>query len=230
MYGVSKLDEFYRAPLRWPAGERTDDIENTFLKVAVLSHDRLTPQTSFPFDAIESRFLIGLVFRFTLRDIIFSSQQRNNQGILHQPIRDFRRDPVYQEILQYSYQDYFDKFAVPYYQARGLDASAAEAIRRPAICTPMTPVSTPAPASVSSSIKMIFCWPARDWPGPRHVCPGRPDRLPAGRTPRKSVQPGCATDHFGRTGWPETPQIRMSLPNSIRLVGFHPMSPAHTTR
>ena len=126
LHGVSKLDEFYQAPLAWPDAERTDNIENTFLKVAALSKNKLTPQTSLPFNAIESKFLIGLNFRFILRDIIYSSQRRNNQGVLHQPIWDFRREPVYQEILQYSYQDYLTKFAVPYYQARGLAAPAAD--------------------------------------------------------------------------------------------------------
>jgi pimeloyl-ACP methyl ester carboxylesterase len=122
MYGVSKLDEFYRAPLKWPVAERTDDIENTFLKVAALSKDTLTPQTSLPFSAIESKFLIGLTFRFILRDVIYSSQRRDNQGVLHHPIWNWRREPVYHEILQYSYQDYFEKFAIPYYQARGVDS------------------------------------------------------------------------------------------------------------
>ena len=124
LHGVSKLDEFYQAPLDWPAAERTDDIENTFLKVAALSKNKLTPQTSLPFNAIESKFLIGLTFRFMLRDIVFSSQRRNNQGILRHPIRNFRREPVYDEILQYSYQDYFAKFAIPYYQARGMSSPA----------------------------------------------------------------------------------------------------------
>jgi len=123
--GVLKLDEFYRAPLNWPAAERTRDIENTFLKVAALSQNTLTPQTSLPFSAIESKFLIGLIFRLSLRDIIFSSQQRNNQGVLHHPIRNWKRDSLYQEILQYSYQDYIDQFAIPYYQARGLASAAA---------------------------------------------------------------------------------------------------------
>src|SRR5208282_5347186 len=123
--GISKLDEFYHAPLKWPVAERTDDIENTFLKVAALSQGTLTPQTSLPFNAIESKFLIGLTFRLSLRDIIFSSQQRNNQGVLQHPILAWRRNPVYQEILQYSYQDYFDKFVIPYYQAHGLAAPAA---------------------------------------------------------------------------------------------------------
>ncbi|HEV2436394.1 MAG TPA: VacJ family lipoprotein [Verrucomicrobiae bacterium] len=127
-FGISKLDEFYRAPLKWPAAERTDDIENTFLKVAALSKLTLTPQTSLPFSAIESKFLIGLTFRFILRDVIYSSQQRDNQGVLHHPIRDWRREPVYQEILQYSYEDYFKKFVIPYYQARGLASPVAETL------------------------------------------------------------------------------------------------------
>ena len=130
LHGMSKLDEFYRAPLDWPVAERADDLENTFLKVADLSKSTLTPQTTLPFDAIESKFLIGLNFRLVLRDIIYSSQRRNNQGILLHPIHNFRRDPVYQEILQYSYQDYFDKFAVPYYEAHGIGPSPAAAMEK----------------------------------------------------------------------------------------------------
>jgi hypothetical protein len=130
VHGISKLDEFYRAPLDWPASERTADIENTFLKVAALSKSTLTPQTSLPFDATESKFLIGLSFRLVLRDIIFSSQQRANQGVLRHPIWNFRREPVYQEILQYSYQDYFEKFVIPYYRARGIASPPAEALQK----------------------------------------------------------------------------------------------------
>jgi hypothetical protein len=126
-YGISKLDEFYRAPLDWPVAERADDLENTFLKVAALSKLTLTPRSTLPFSAIESKFLIGMTFRFILRDMIYSSQRRNNQGVLQHRIRNFRRDPVYQEILQYSYQDYFEKFAIPYYSARGL-ASPTQAV------------------------------------------------------------------------------------------------------
>ena len=122
LHGVSRLDEFYRAPLEWAETNRTDNIENTFLKVAALSKSTLTPHTSLPFNAIESKFLIGLTFRLMLRDIIFSSQRRNNQGVLQHPIRNLRREPLYQEILQNSYQDYFEKFAVPYYQSRGVAA------------------------------------------------------------------------------------------------------------
>jgi ABC-type transporter lipoprotein component MlaA/pimeloyl-ACP methyl ester carboxylesterase len=128
--GISKLDEFYRAPLAWPAAERSNDVQNTFLKVAALSRSTLTPQTTLPFSAIESKFLIGLTFRLALRDIIYSSQQRNNQGVLHHRIDNFRRDPVYQEILQYSYQDYYDKFAAPYYSTRNIGSPTALAMEK----------------------------------------------------------------------------------------------------
>jgi len=124
--GVSKLDEFYRAPLDWPAAERSNDVDNTFLKVAALSRSTLTPQTTLPFSAIESKFLIGLTFRLVLRDIIYSSQQRNNQGILQHHLHNFRRAAAYQEILHYSYEDYFEKFAAPYYAKRGGDAPTAQ--------------------------------------------------------------------------------------------------------
>jgi ABC-type transporter lipoprotein component MlaA/pimeloyl-ACP methyl ester carboxylesterase len=129
-FGISKLDEFYRAPLDWPVTNRTDNIENTFLKVAVLSKLTLTPRSSLPFNAIESKFLIGMTFRFMLRDIIYSSQRRNNQGVLHHPIWNWRREPVYQEILNYSYQDYFEKFAIPYYEAHGLGSDAPETLQK----------------------------------------------------------------------------------------------------
>jgi ABC-type transporter lipoprotein component MlaA len=129
-HGIARLDEFYQAPLGWPAAERTDNIENTFLKMAALSKSKITPQTSLPFNAIESKFLVGLTFRFILRDMIFSSQKRNNRGVLQHPIRDLRRNPVYQEILQYSYQDYYEKFVIPYYQARGLASPAAQTLEK----------------------------------------------------------------------------------------------------
>jgi ABC-type transporter lipoprotein component MlaA len=121
LYSISKLDEFYQAPLAWPAEERADRIRNAFLKVAALNQSSLTPRTSLPFDAVESKFLIGLTYRFILRDIIFSSQQRNNQGILETRMVPLRRASVYREMMGYTYQDYIDRFATPYYQTRGVD-------------------------------------------------------------------------------------------------------------
>lgn len=128
MYGVSKLDDFYNAPLAWPAAERTDKIENTFLKVAAMTQNSLTPQAGLPFDATESKFLVGMVFRLNLRDVIYTSQSRHNQHVLTQPINKWKRAPLYNEILQYSFQDYFQKFVIPYYQTRGIDLASPAAL------------------------------------------------------------------------------------------------------
>lgn len=130
LYGVAKLDEFYQAPLAWPAAERAGALENTLLKAASLSQGTFRPPPSLPFDAIEARFLIGMTFRFMLRDIIYSSQRRHNQGILRQPLRPLRREPVYREILQFSYHDYFERFVLPYYRSGGRPAVSAEALAK----------------------------------------------------------------------------------------------------
>ena len=130
LYGMSKLDEYFDAPLTWPAGERADNTENTFLKVAVLTKNSLAPQTSLPFSAIESKFLIGMTFRLILRDAIFSSQQRNNRGILKHSINRWHRAAMYREILQYSYSDYLQKFLIPYYGSRGIDLSAPDSLEK----------------------------------------------------------------------------------------------------
>jgi ABC-type transporter lipoprotein component MlaA/pimeloyl-ACP methyl ester carboxylesterase len=130
LYGISKLDEYFQAPLAWPAGERADNMENTFLKVAALSGNSLTPQTSLPFSGIESKFLIGVAFRLILRDAIFSSQQRKNHEVLQHPIRKLRRAALYNEILQYSYQDYLQKFVIPYYWSRGIEFNAPDTLEK----------------------------------------------------------------------------------------------------
>lgn len=120
LHGVKELDDFYDAPLAWPPDVRTVNMENTFLKVADLSKNKLTPRTTLPFDAIESQFLIGATFRFILRDIIYSTQRRHDLGVLHQPVRYFRRDSLYREIMRYSFADYFQDFVVPYYRGFGM--------------------------------------------------------------------------------------------------------------
>lgn len=130
VHGITELDNFYRAPLQWPADERMDKIENTFLKVAALSKVKVLPRAPLPFNAIESKFLIGLTFRFTLRDIIYDSQRRHDQGILREPLWKYRRGPVYSEIMQYSYQDYVAQFAVPYYAKAGLAAPVEATLDR----------------------------------------------------------------------------------------------------
>jgi ABC-type transporter lipoprotein component MlaA/pimeloyl-ACP methyl ester carboxylesterase len=129
-YAVSNLDNYYQAPIAWPAAEREADIENLFLKVAVVATQPELQKAPLPFNTIESKFLIGLAFRLTLRDIIFSTQYRYNQGILQQPLDKSRRRAVYDEILKYSFRNYIDLFATPYDLTLGIDLKDPDTLKR----------------------------------------------------------------------------------------------------
>ena len=75
-------------------------------------------------------FLVGLAFCVFLRDIIFQSQTKTNQGILREDLNPWRREPVYREIMQYSFAEYLAKFVTPYYQERGIDLAERETLAK----------------------------------------------------------------------------------------------------
>ncbi len=130
LYGAKQLDAFYNAPLAWPAADRTERINNTFLKVAALSQTSLRPSLQLPFDGVESKFLIGLTFRFTLRDIIYDTQRRHNQGILRRRFDPWRRRFLYDEIMRYSYLDYLNDFVIPSYREHGIELANTDALAK----------------------------------------------------------------------------------------------------
>lgn len=129
-YCVTNVDEFYQAALAWPAEERTANIENTLLKVVAVGEEPPETRANLLFNAIESRFLVGLAFRLALRDVIFSSQLRHNKGVLRQPLKKSKRREAYNEIMQYSLQDYIQDFAIPYDKARGIDIEDPETLKK----------------------------------------------------------------------------------------------------
>ena len=128
-YAVTNLDSYYKAPMAWPADEREADIENLLIKVAAVATQPELQKSPLPFNAVESQFLIGLGFRLSLRDIIFSTQLRHNQGILQQPLKKSRRWAAYDEILNYSFRNYIDLFATPYDRTLGIDLKDPETLK-----------------------------------------------------------------------------------------------------
>src|SRR5882724_7611695 len=128
-YSVTNLDQFYRGPLAWPSEERTANIENTLLKVVAVSEQSPQPGAVLPFNAVESKFLISMALRLTLRDVIFSSQLRHNQGVLKHPLEKSRRRAAYDEIMQYSFRDYIDNLATPYDATKGIDLADPVIVR-----------------------------------------------------------------------------------------------------
>lgn len=119
-HGFKELDKLVNAPLKWPEAERQQRVNNTMHKVSYALSNKNKSEQPVMFDGDESKYLIGLTFRVGLRDIIYDSQSRNHMGVLQTPISNWRREPVYNEILKYSLGDYFEKFAVPYYKQKGI--------------------------------------------------------------------------------------------------------------
>ncbi len=119
-YGISRLDDFHDAPLAWPSGQRQQRVNNAVHKVGGLAALPPSGLSAPPFDAVESRYLIGLTFRYTLRDVIFSSQSRHSPGVLTQPGSKWNRKGAYGEIMRFSYRDYVNRLALPHFQAQGV--------------------------------------------------------------------------------------------------------------
>ncbi len=122
-HGATCVDEYLKAPLVWPSGERQTLVNNSVHKAASLSSLPAAAGSSpmaLPFDGTESKYLVGLTFRVILRDVIFSSQTRHDMGLLQTPLSNWNRDACYQEILGLSFRDYFLRFVLPYYKTKGI--------------------------------------------------------------------------------------------------------------
>ena len=119
-YANKKLDSYLQAPLEWPSEERQARANNALHKAALYPFLPPNRRTKPLFDSIESRYLVGLSFRLALRSSIYSSQYRHNMGIIKTPLNNWRRDEAYSEILNYSFDDYINIFALPYYNSRGI--------------------------------------------------------------------------------------------------------------
>lgn len=126
LHGVDRLDTFIEAPVAWPESERQERVDNTVHKIRGLVSNGNGPQSPPPFDAIESKYLVGLYLRLVLRDTIYSSARRHDFGILSRPLGRWNRDRTYHEIMAISYHDYFQQMAIPYFEKRGIPATELE--------------------------------------------------------------------------------------------------------
>lgn len=118
-HGVRTIDAMFHAPQSWPEADRHDRINLTVQKAAALALMPAKAGSIPPFDGTESKYLIGLTFRYVLRDAIFTSQSRQNLGVLKSSLSRWRREPAYEEILGFSFADYIDRFLMPAYRAKG---------------------------------------------------------------------------------------------------------------
>lgn len=147
--GLRQLDRFYNAPLAFPPERREAEVERILYKAVAVGRELLAergrysraklarsggeqvwlPDLEVPLSDLEARFLIGLAFRRTLRELIWTSQQREDLGILRTPRERFARSPAYEEIADYSYEEYLYAFVLPYLRDRlGIVGSVDELV------------------------------------------------------------------------------------------------------
>jgi hypothetical protein len=137
LYGMRRLDAFYDAPLAFPAGEREERTLAILRKAlhfgkealrqregglysriesAERGRGSLEPSAALPFTTLEAEYLIGLAFRRTLQETIYTSQEREDLGVLRTPRHALRRWAAYQEIADYGFRRYLYAFVLPYYR------------------------------------------------------------------------------------------------------------------
>jgi phospholipid-binding lipoprotein MlaA len=149
--GLERLDAFYDVPLALPAAEREAEVRRILLKTVTVAQQAqaarlgsgaytrvgqadpadaaITPALELPFTNDEAEFLIGLAFRRSLQALLWSSQEREDLGVLLTERRRLRRLPAYDEIGDYSFEMYLHAFVLPYYRDRlGTIASAEQMI------------------------------------------------------------------------------------------------------
>ena len=130
-HGLVQLDRFYNVPLVFPEEEREERVVAILQKVVQLANEHdLQPGNPIPLSSLEAKFLIGLNFRLTLHDVIWSSQERNDMAVLKTERSHWRRAPASREILDYSFMEYLYAFALPYYEKREPGISVEEMFAR----------------------------------------------------------------------------------------------------
>lgn len=147
--GMSKLDGFYNAPLAFPPERREQEVKHILRKAlevgkkALRSRERreyarmdaidrghadLTPPIAVPFSNVEAEYLIGLAFRRTLREVLWSSQSRHDLGVLRTQRRWWSRGPAYAEMADYSFVEYLHAFVLPWVRDQRGDVRSVEDI------------------------------------------------------------------------------------------------------
>ncbi|MFH0944846.1 MAG: MlaA family lipoprotein [Planctomycetota bacterium] len=130
MSGVRELDGYFNAPMQWPKEERVAHLNETIMKALKLSERGLEPTAPIPLTELDAQFLIGLSFRLSLMFAIHCSQSRENLGVLRTDLSGPSRAPAYEEILDYSFMEYYYAFILPYFIKHRDDIRSEEDLLR----------------------------------------------------------------------------------------------------
>lgn len=122
-----RFDEYFDAPLRWPAAERDRRVLEIGKKALVLFDGRVT-DPRLPFDRIESEFLIGLNGRDAVHNAIVAIQRTTGRGLRERREHDPARGYVLREVNDSSFDAYVRHLVLPHFLARGGGAASVESL------------------------------------------------------------------------------------------------------
>lgn len=147
IYGMERLDAFNNVFAALPPAEREAEIRRVLFQAVQVGqklqttpnrgaytrvdavdvhHSTLTPEIEMPFSNQEAEYLIGLAFRRALQAVLWTTQQREDQGVLLTERRNLQRLPAYEEIGDYSFSMYMYAFVLPYYRDRAGTVTSAD--------------------------------------------------------------------------------------------------------
>jgi ABC-type transporter lipoprotein component MlaA len=110
-YAARQFDAFFDLPLNWPEAERDERVKRAILKAFVVLRDGPGKQP-LPFDREESRFLIGLMGRTMLCDLLAAIEQHTGHRLQIEPQPG--RGPLLSRINQSSFERYAAEILVPH--------------------------------------------------------------------------------------------------------------------
>lgn len=122
-----RFDEFFDAPLRWPAAERDRRVAEIGKKALAL-FDGEVDDPRLPFDRTESEFLIGLNGRDAVHNALVGIREATGTSPFHDAGRDPRRGWLLDEINESSFEHYVRDVVVPHYIANGEPDASADAL------------------------------------------------------------------------------------------------------
>ncbi len=113
---ASRFDEFFDAPLRWPADERDRRVLEIGKKaLALFSGEVSDPR--LPFDRIESEFLIGLNGRDAVHNAMVAIRHATGRGLRLEPELDPERGWLLDAVNHSSFDAYVRHLVVPHFLA-----------------------------------------------------------------------------------------------------------------
>jgi hypothetical protein len=124
---AERFDDFFDAPLRWPAKERDRRVLEIGKKALALLDGKIG-NPRLPFDRIESEFLIGLNGRDAVHNAMVAIRRATGRGLRMEEELDPGRGWLLEEVNQSSFDAYVRHLVLPHFLEQGARAATVESL------------------------------------------------------------------------------------------------------